>query len=185
MPSADVELRWSGPYPFIPKPGETGVFDTPVGYLPGVYIWAIEHEGAYLVNYVGKAKGEMGARIRGSFNHSLTGKDKLIVDPLDFASGKRRIIAKPTVSDFLANDEYRDSVLEAYRCLFAFLAPFSGDDDVRQYIEAGLIRTLKDAVGNVNDFLCNRKHGKRSPFRFTVELKAGVTILGLGPVVYC
>jgi hypothetical protein len=119
----------------------------------GVYLWAIEHAGGHLVNYVGKThRGNSKRTFAKRFAEELEYERNrdLDVDVDLFLKGIRKEV--PPHRDRI------DEVLRAYRLFIAPLPDLS--DRAFLKMEGTLIRTLHDAGGKYAQFMknprCNR-----------------------------
>src|SRR5437016_5592160 len=86
-----VDFR--GPYSVK---SETLDFDIPqeLECRRGLYLWAVEFERGYLVNYVGKTIRPFAARLREHKKWSEAGRD--ICDPKRMALGENWLVANPS-----------------------------------------------------------------------------------------
>jgi hypothetical protein len=63
MPSASIQVAFRGPFSLEPQNGFPTVIGGDVGReASGVYLWTVEHQGGYLINYVGETRAGFGRR---------------------------------------------------------------------------------------------------------------------------
>jgi len=181
-----VTISWLGPYVLIPQLGFECVFDRPEAEDPGVYLWAVEHQGGYLINYVGQTRNNLKVRQRDDVVWGLGGREGKVADPMQFRQGRLVILHTFTFSQFLADyAQLSAQTYETYQIMRVFIAPISVDDTIRSQIESGIIRSLKAAGGSVADFLKNKNTVSPSPTPLSAQITSGQHFHGLGQVIVC
>lgn len=151
----DQSIVFEGPFRCMP--GNGSVFDQETARSPGVYLWALEKNGRYLVNYVGITSRSISDRLQDHLVHYYCG-DYTIYDPEDFATGTKREIYKPNGSvlqyapRFMELASNIDALVKTYSL---FIAKVNGDKEWLERIESGLINQLREAGGKAADFLDN------------------------------
>jgi hypothetical protein len=184
---SQIEVRFNGPYILELQERSLSVLG---GMLPhvidgsvgreesGVYLWTIEHDSAYLINYVGKTIRGFGARTREQVKWIRDNRDN-IVDVDRFLKGERVVLyskrSLPSYDifrrDFLQPIE---RLLKAYRI---FWAPV--DAHLTKLVEAVLLKELRR--GAYSHFLSNDVF-PRVP-RASVITTATATLLGIPDVI--
>ena len=182
----EVALDWAGPFVFVPQSGFECVFDRPGTSGPGLYLWTIEYDGGYLVNYVGETGRDLWSRLAEGVAYSFGGREGVISDPEQFRRGRPVPLATYSFAEFLA-DYPRLSVAihGVYRSYRVFIAPVQLAESVRRFAEAGIIRSLRSTGGQVAGFLCNSRLIGRSPEPLAVRFRGGHRFHGLGELVEC
>jgi|GEM_PF-4363996 len=148
----EVRLTWCGPFSFYPDQGVPCAIDDEFTQTHcGVYLWTFEHEGGYLVNYIGKTRRPFAVRFREERDYELTQSLKVDVDLL--LQGIRKPV-KP----------HRDRVVEVLKAYRIFTAPLSPDLGESAFlgIEGTLINAFHEAGEKYSSFLWN----PRCPRRF-------------------
>lgn len=198
MTRTEMELRWYGPFVLVPQPGFECVFDQQIAAGKGIYLWTIQHGDGYLINYVGEAgkgkqslSGRIAENVRWDFGGQAKGNMRakgMICDPERFPRGERVPIAEAfTIEDFLADyPRLSSATYRAYCCYRVFLGPTQEvDTATRRYIEAGIIRAIRNDGGEVATFLSNRRLIAPSPEPFRVRMESPVRFHGLDSVIQC
>ncbi len=100
----EVALSWLGPYVIVPQPGFACVLDHPAETRhPGLYLWTIEYEGGYLINYVGETGRDLWSRLVENVAWSFGGRGGGVSDPVQFRQGRIVPLAQFCISEFLAD----------------------------------------------------------------------------------
>jgi hypothetical protein len=87
-----IEVAFQGPFSLEPQHGLPHVIGGLIGRdKAGVYLWAIELAGAYLINYVGETRAGFGARTRDQVKWIRDNRDT-IVDVDRFLKGERCVL---------------------------------------------------------------------------------------------
>ena len=182
----DNKLVWQGPFVFHDE--ENCVFNQESAKKPGVYLWAIDFGGSYLINYVGIATNGVSERLQGHLVYFLGG-NYTIYQLDEFILGKKKPIYSPDghVNKFL-NDYAKlstkvDSQLRAYRL---FYANVSGDKEWLECIESGIISTLREAKGEASSFLDNYRVSRIIPIedKRAVHMANTDSLIGLPETIY-
>jgi hypothetical protein len=182
----EVPLSWAGPFVFVPQPGFECVFDRPETSSPGLYLWTVEFENGYLVNYVGETGRNLWDRLVEGLAWSFGGREGSISDPEQFRQGRAVTLARFSISEFLSDYPRLSAAIHGvYRCYRVFIAPTRLEKSVREYIEAGIIRTLQSSGGQVAAFLCNSRIKGRSPEPLSARFVTGQRFHGIGEVIDC
>jgi hypothetical protein len=134
---------------FIDVAGLSVPWKAPEGKAKGVYLWCVSYEGAWLVNYVGKAGGSggLGARLRQEFNEWRAGLYCTPVDLPMFKRGRRTVV--PEYQDWKARQF--EELSSHYRLL---LAPLRTDRECR-HVESTIVDRLR-RIPATCQFLANR-----------------------------
>lgn len=197
MSPTEMTLHWHGPFVMVPQAGFGCVFDQHVGSASGIYLWTIEHADGYLINYVGETgKGgqSFSGRLADEVRWDLGGQAKgnmrttgIVCNPERFAQGERVPIAEAfTIKDFLADYPRLSSATYRVYCSYRiFLGPTEVDTATRKYVEAGIIRAIRNASGKVAAFLSNKQLIAPSPEPFGVRMESPVRLHGLDSRVLC
>jgi len=155
----EVRLTWRGPLSFYSDQGVPCVFEDEFTRTHcGVYLWTFEHEGSYLVNYVGKTTRTFGVRFREELEYELGQELKVDVDLL--LQGIRKS-AEP-------HRDRVEEVLKAYRIFAALLPPDLGDSAFLG-IEGTLINAFHDAGEKYSSFLWNPRCRRRFNGTLTID----------------
>jgi hypothetical protein len=156
LSNTTITLDWHGPYTLLHQP------DTKIPCIfasndcggCGVYLFTVEHNNGYLINYVGETKCFQ-KRFHQHIKWSFDGKDHVAAEPDQFRHGIREA---HEFSDAEFNKDHakwsawiEDNYL-AYRVFVAYNEEFVSQD-IRRYVEAAIIRTLADTGGSIKDFL--------------------------------
>jgi len=167
------------PTAFTFVPGKMLVWEAPEAMGIGVYLWCLEYEGAYLVNYVGKAGGQGGfaQRLRTEVRQYKAGIYRLNYPAVDLNAwkhGVRRLLPGAMTREQL--DYEVKEILPLYRIL---LVPLSSDDEARK-VESTLISRLRDHRHQaVRQFLANNDKRNHKP-KVEIEFGTGChRIIGL------
>ena len=155
----EVRLTWCGPFSFYPDQGVLyGLNDEFTRIHCGVYLWTIEHEGGYLVNYIGKTSRTFAVRFREELDYELDQDLNVDVDLL--LQGIRKPV-KP----------HRDRVVEVLKAYRIFAAPLSPDlgDSGFLGIEGTLINAFHDAGEQYAGFLWNPRCPRQFKGKVTID----------------
>lgn len=183
----DISLDWLGPYTLIPQEGHDCILDRAESDSFGLYLWTVELNDGYLVNYVGETGRSFWERFAEHLTRSLAGREGIVSDPEQFRLGH---IVTHTKWDYFVNylsDYTRLSavIYELHLSYRVFIAPTTVGEVVRKDIEAGIIKTLKCAGGQVAGFLSNRSRSKRLPERLSVKFVSSRRFHGIESIVEC
>ena len=130
---------FDAPTTFVEVPGYQTVWEMPVSRRQaiGVYLWCIDYEGAWLVNYVGKtsARGGFESRLWTELSDWRAGRYCTPVDVAAFARGRRVVV--PQYPDFVT--EQVAALCPLYRLL---LAPLKSDRECIQ-VESTIVDVLR------------------------------------------
>jgi hypothetical protein len=187
-----IPLTFFGPFTYDAQPGFQRVFEAALAQDYGLYLWTIEYEGGYLVNYVGETERTFAIRIQEGrawsygkkYDKDVKPKSRRVVDPDLFVLGQRRVISTPSKAEFFADLPRYTAILDQlYRGYRFFLAPTQVDGPTRRRIERGLIRTLQGAGRTTSDFLYNDPLNQVFTPKYGVGLTLPAIIHGLGKFV--
>jgi hypothetical protein len=159
------------PYTLCPVTTFREVWNAPECRSCGVYLWCIEYEGAYLVNYVGKTSDQGGfySRLRTEWNDWQKGRYWEPVELEPFMQGRRTVTSDPV---------QRKRQVPELRSLFRiFLAPLSGDRTCRS-AENEIVHRLRNSEITFQ-FLCNGDKDRKYPHEPAVEIDT----LGAPPLI--
>lgn len=150
-------------YTFVRVGGQATLWNSPERRKKGVYLWCIEHQGALLTNYVGKAWNSAGfnGRLSQEFKEYSRGQYCTPVDVDAFKRGIRRQLPCRMSREQLEL-EFRE-IVPLYRIL---LIPLNSGDESMD-VENTIVHTLcQDAA--TSQFLCNKD---KDSYRRRAELK--------------
>lgn len=185
----EMMIDWLGPFAFVPQPGLDCVFNRPEAAGPGLYLWTVECQGGFMVNYVGEAgqgKKTLRSRLIENVQWSYAGNDGGVSDPVHFREGRRVLLREFDFPEFLADYAQLSSVIhEVYRSYRVFIAPLSVQDHVRRFVEAGIIRTLRAAGGTIAEFLYNKRLIGSSPEPLVARFRSRHRFHGLPEAIEC
>jgi len=182
----EIELLWSGPFVFVPQPSLECVFDQTDTSQAGLYLWTVEIDDAYLINYVGETGRDLWSRLVENVAWSFGGREGCVLNPQEFRKGRIVNYATFSFSEFLADHRRLSSViLEVYQSYRVFVAPTSVSNDQRKFIEAGIIRTLRESGGTIAEFLCNTRLIGPSPEPLSARFVTRQRFHGLGERIQC
>ena len=161
------ELFFSGPYAATP---DTVTIDLPrnLRCLRGVYLWTIEHDGGYLVHYVGKTVRPFSSRFREHAKWHEGGRD--ILDPEFFAKLEKWSVEQPS----------RETIVRFFSLYRVFLGPIAVDDEVLVNIEHAIIHKLLSADEKCKRFLGNTRKRNLGTGTQKLLIRCGSLIHGLG-----
>jgi hypothetical protein len=178
-----MELMWYGPCSVFPDDLKCSVFSHPLAGQPGIYLWTVNSNGLYHVNYVGISDRSIAYRIATHVSAYFAGKYK-VYDSAELANLNNRdpAIIYPTAetADFRAHYArvlpHIIGCLGTYTIFFCPLIP-SYDQELKD-IESALIKQLG---GPRQGFLDNnnRGHGSDSYALPCMYCSPGISILGL------
>jgi hypothetical protein len=125
------------PGTFVDVPACRTIWQHPCCKRIGVYLWCIEYESKWLVNYVGKASGATGfdGRLSTEFKDWKAGRYSEPVDIDAFKRGRRTILER---YEGWVNHQLAE-LAPLYR---VFLAPLETDADCRQ-VENTIVHLLR------------------------------------------
>lgn len=92
MASADIayDLEFKGLFQWYSREGDC-LFERPEADLSGIYLWAVERDGAYMTYYVGESGRSFRERFTEHADGYLNGYYRLY-DPEPFARGEKKEI---------------------------------------------------------------------------------------------
>ena len=178
-----ITLRWKGPFSLLPLVARPEIYSAPDSGVPGVYLWAIQQDKTYLVNYVGIAAYNVASRQDDHMRLYLSGK-YTIYDPHEFAQARKVVIFDPRegLSAFLSRyDELSAALLKHVGCIHLFFAPIASEKVMLERIESSIIEALKGAGGRVENFLDNFRISRWVPEeqRISVAVAGSPSFQGL------
>lgn len=141
------------PYTLVPHPELPLLWEAPQGTDRGIYLWCVEVEGLYLVNYLGKTWSQGGFAARLKQELTLWFSEEERIDLTLFKRGVRRFLPPESCTpDARAAEEA--ALLPLYRILLITL----DSHELTRRVEGTLIRTLASNPAT-HQFLCNKdKH---------------------------
>jgi hypothetical protein len=167
MGSDDYELHFCGPFSAVPHTLRFQI-DGGLTAQSGIYLFAVEYEKGYLINYVGETGREFAARFSEHTKWLESGKG--VLNPDYLAKGENWLEDQPS----------RERTLRFFSFYKLFLASLDADRNTRCNIEQAIIHKLLAAGGKSRDFLGNeKKRPIESPCRM-VKISAEVLLHGLG-----
>jgi hypothetical protein len=151
-----------------------------------LYLWTVEFEGGYLVNYVGETGRDLWSRLAENVAWSFGGREGAVSDPEQFRQGRAVTLATFNISEFLADYlRLSTAIYGVYQSYRMFVAPIQLEESVRKYVEAGIIRTLLSSGGRVAAFLGNTRLIRRSPEPLSARFVSGQRFHGIGEIIDC
>lgn len=184
-------MEWHGPFVFVPQPGFQCVFNQELATRPGLYLWTIEYERGYLINYVGKAgrgktKRSLAVRLKEDVQWAYSGNDGRVCDPALFRLGKIENSFRFSFPDFLADyQRISTRVHEVYCTYRVFVSPLELEDRTLELVEAGIIRCLRSSGGTSSSFLSNKRLIQASQQLFKARMVMPVFFHGLNESICC
>lgn len=169
-----LRLQWRGPFGST-RGGFPLVFDRPEAASPGLYLWTVALPEGHLVAYVGKTDRSLAQRLREEVEYHLGGRDGFWDVELYRRGGRRRIDAPPSGVDV--------QLREILGVCSVFIAPASVSPPLLERLESGVIRHLRQAGEQCNQFLANRRCLAPSGPGMTVPMTFDSKVIGLGEVV--
>jgi len=161
------------PYTFVDVPGFTTVWNAPQCRERGVYLWCLEQQGAYLINYVGMTAGRDGftGRLWTELRDWRAGWYAAGVDLERFTAGQRVVL--PDCSPDVINAQ-RIALEPLYRI---FLSSIPDPTTTRQ-VESFIVYSLMQHPYTAQ-YLGNKKpeRYKRPPIEF--EIASAAPLIGL------
>jgi hypothetical protein len=160
----------SEPYTFIDVAKHRQIWKAPNRKSSVVYLWCIEYEGDYLVNYVGKTWDKRGFHIRqrDQLRYWRDGHcDR--VDLEAFKKGKRIVV--PTLDHDQLDNEVRE--LEPLYCVFITRL----DKEYCISVENEIVYRLQKYEAT-KQFLCNKNNYSHDP-KVEIQANCNPRIIGL------
>jgi hypothetical protein len=181
------EIRWQGPFSFLPRQTAPWAFEQSRTDFPGIYLWTVEQEGEFLVNYVGITKKAVSWRLQEHVEAYLSGQYK-VYDPDRFVTGTKQAVYVPTgsVLDFVSRyGELAPQIFALLGAFRVFASPLEQNIDWMRRVETGIILALRGASDVVvRTFLDNERvsNGDLKTDRHVVRMShsGDVRIRGLG-----
>lgn len=186
MPAKQSEssksIALEGPYQYMPGP--KSVFNQDTAQTAGIYLWTIERDGRFWINYVGISTRPIGERLQEHLVHYYCG-DYTIYHPERFAQGAKEPLYRPTgsVLDFAPHFLDLAPNIDAFVKLYSlFIAKVDGDKTWLERIESGMINQLRSANEEVAGFLDNYRISRDHPEddKQSISVSAPVPLEGLG-----
>lgn len=175
-----LDLKWHGPFGFLPDVSIACVFTHDIGKHPGLYLWTVPIGEEYLINYVGETERDFAERLEEEARYMLSGQDSFADSEL-LRQGIRKRISTPTITDFLGRyDYYSKRLYESLATCRLFLAPMNADRQLRQRVESALISHLRKTSERCRQFLANKKCLSPQSPPLEVNMSAPVALVGLG-----
>ena len=143
---SDLQLRFSGPFGWLPGGSVPNVRAAGVGGKAGLYLWTAETPDGHLVYYVGETGRSFASRMEEHLVEQLAGKYRFY-EPAAFLRGQKRLVwrgvygrrAEPGVAAFAEQLPAFAPLLAQFIGNMRFLlAPTDCDDRARKRIEAAL-----------------------------------------------
>jgi hypothetical protein len=179
----NITLNWAGPFVLEPKTSTNAVVNTKLGSQSGLYLWTVECDGGFLVNYVGQTVRPFTKRFEEHQNWSFFRGPEHLVDIEKFKQGVRcRIGSSSPVA--VGTPEF-NHMMETYRCYRVFLAPLAQRSDILESIEAGIINTLRAGDAKQVAFLWNKRASRPPGPGIQVVMTTPAPIHGLPSVLNC
>jgi hypothetical protein len=188
--SFDVQVHLHGPYRWVGQ-GEDVFFQRPEAHGRGVYLWTVPFKDGFLCYYVGETGRSFHKRFTEHARDCVSGLYR-IYDPKQFAHGRKTLVwegmwkpgTRERMGQFLDLLPELAPVISAFLRLFQmFLIPFSGEQRVRQRLEAAIADQLNQQPGIVGtfqnyDIRYRHRRGDEEPVRVRVGGHAAVHGLG-------
>jgi hypothetical protein len=163
----DTDVLFVGPFS---AKQNTLLIDLPVELAArnGLYLWTVDYDSGYLVNYVGKTIQGFSSRFYQHKKWYESGKD--VLDPDYLPKGENWLVENPS-------PELTIKFFALYR---VFVAAMSVDEGTLLEIEKAIVQKLLSAGGKCEAFLGNKQRGAvKAPSR-RIPLKSQSLIHGMG-----
>jgi hypothetical protein len=163
------------PFTFIAVNGLSQLWESPLRHRCGVYLWCIEYDGAFLINYVGQTSGKSGfeGRLGAELKDWRDGRYWTPVEIEQFKSGKRVVLSNPPP------DQRQRQLAEIQPLYRILLAPID-DRSCRMPAENLLVNKLCEQTGT-RQFLANA--GNLDRYRphpiLKIEIVSTVPLIGI------
>ncbi|MFB6467872.1 hypothetical protein ACE38V_13865 [Cytobacillus sp. Hz8] len=145
----EVNLEFSGPYKLR---GEGRLlWDSPLVNSSGIYIWTIQYQNEYFIEYIGETGISFYQRIKDHMIQSTGGNYKILdVETLqktgqvtDAWQGMWRKGTKDKIAEFLNSyEEMAPKILNYISAIQIFLAPFESNERERRVLEGALAKHI-------------------------------------------
>ncbi|HVJ66817.1 MAG TPA: DUF433 domain-containing protein [Caulifigura sp.] len=161
--SSVVRCDWIGPFSWHGRGPYPDLVSPTAQVAGGIYIWCVPVGDTLRVNYIGKAEGNLPARIEHSYKCSMAGMDQEFVDPDSFEKGIRKVNWARRKAPYPKwGVEERSAIQRTYQCMVYFLAPLKLDDVSRLVqVESTLIRRCRSFDAVAGRFRSNNKLSRR------------------------
>lgn len=155
-----IELKFSGPYSWLPGSSITYLAETGVGSRSGIYLWTINSTLGEIVYYIGETARSFVRRMDEHLAEQLSGRYRLY-EPNAFLRGEKNLLwrgvygpgAQPNVSGFVAQlPSLAPALVQVVRAMRFHVAPTTCSDRSRLRIEAALAYHLRKQEGLVGTF---------------------------------
>jgi hypothetical protein len=155
-----IELKFSGPYAWLPGLSAPSLGEVELGTSPGIYLWTVPSTVGELVYYVGETSRSFARRMDEHLAEQLSGRYR-IYNPEAFLRGEKDLLwrgvygrgAQPNVSGFVDKlPTWAPSLVEFVRSIRFHVAPTTCSDRSRRRIEAALANRLQEQKGLIGEF---------------------------------
>ena len=155
-----IELKFSGPYAWLPGLSVPSLAEVEVGTNPGIYLWTVPSTVGELVYYVGETARGFARRMDEHLSEQLSGRYR-IYKPEAFLRGEKDLLwrgvygrgAQPNVAGFVEQlPNWAPALVQFVRSIRFHVAPTTCSDRLRKRIEAALADHLKHCEGLIGSF---------------------------------
>ena len=187
----EYELLWQGPFLIYGRDSDT-IYDRPVARGQGIYLWTIEHNDSFMVDYVGETGHSFAQRTKEHIQAYLSGEYR-ILDPDLFVTGIKKYIweglwrkeRRYKISKFI--DRQMELLPVIHKLLMSyrlFVAPFKTKEKrSRKRIESALVQHIKSSSREAAEFYDDVSKYEWSRWEeeeeLLVRIKSPVSIIGL------
>ena len=155
-----IELKFSGPYAWLPGLSAPSLGEVELGTSPGIYLWTVPSTVGELVYYVGETSRSFARRMDEHLAEQLSGRYR-IYKPEAFLRGEKDLLwrgvygrgAKPNVAGFVDKlPIWASALVQFVRAIRFHVAPTTCSDRLRKRIEAALADHLKHYEEPIGSF---------------------------------
>ena len=146
-----IELKFSGPYAWLPGLSVPSLAEVEVGTNPGIYLWTVPSTIGELVYYVGETARGFARRMDEHLTKQLSGRYRLY-EPNAFLRREKNLLwrgvygrgAEPNIVGFVTQlPNWAPALVQFVRAIRFHVAPTTCSDRLRKRIEAALADYLK------------------------------------------
>lgn len=170
MAKPTLEVCFRGPFSAMPGSLYINLLKE-LAKLNGLYLWTIEYESGFLVNYVGKTIQGFASRFAQHAKWVGSGKD--VLDPDYFSLGENWLVENPTP----------ETILKCVAHYRVFVADLDCDELLLLLIEKALIQRFLSVGGKCKEFLGNKQRSRVESPSQPVFVRSESVIHGLGDYV--
>jgi hypothetical protein len=155
-----VSLDFHGPFKLCGTAGKL-LFDQEEAQLAGIYLWTVQSQGGFLVNYVGETGTSFHKRMKDHMVQCMGGNYR-ICDAKWLLKGERKILwngmwrkgTRNLMSVFVERYVELAPKIKAYlEVLDIFVAPIQVDKRIRRRIEGAIAFSLRRELAPIGSFI--------------------------------